>query len=135
MSETSAKPESTPTDLSSPYWQGLARSELQLQSCAQCGKLRHYPRLLCDECYHDGVNWHAASGRGRIHSWTVAHHPFHPGFAGQTPYTLVTVDLEEGPRALGLWLGDELAIGTAVQARFMHSHDRTELAFEPASAP
>jgi hypothetical protein len=33
-----------------------------------------------------------------VHSWTVTHHPFHPGFKGDVPFTLVTVDLPEGVR-------------------------------------
>jgi uncharacterized OB-fold protein len=36
-----------------------------------------------------------ASGRGRVHSWTVAHHPFHPGFKEELPYIVAIVDLEE----------------------------------------
>jgi uncharacterized OB-fold protein len=39
-----------------------------------------------------------ASGRGRVHSWTVAHHPFHPGFKEELPYIVAIVDLAEGVR-------------------------------------
>jgi uncharacterized OB-fold protein len=44
------------------------------------------------------VAWIEASGRGRVHSWTVAHHPFHPGFKGDLPYIVALVDLDEGVR-------------------------------------
>ncbi len=131
MTDRVAKPVSTPTALSEPYWQGLREGKLLLQACAACGRLRHYPRLLCDQCYDDGVRWQAACGRARIHSWTVAHHAFHAGFAGELPYTLVTVDLEEGPRALGRWLGTAPAIGMAVRARIETIAGAAELAFEP----
>jgi uncharacterized OB-fold protein len=63
----------------------------------------------------------------------VCHHAFHPGFAAELPYTLVTVDLEEGVRALGRWQGGALKIGTRVQARFQLSPGRSELVFEPCS--
>lgn len=33
--------------------------------------------------------------------WAVAHHAFHPAFAGKLSYVLVTVDVDEGVRALG----------------------------------
>ena len=36
--------------------------------------------------------------RGTLHSWTVAHHPYHPAFRAELPYTLATVDLAEGVR-------------------------------------
>jgi hypothetical protein len=35
-----------------------------------------------------------------VHSWTVAHHPFHPAFRAELPYVLVTADLPEGVRLL-----------------------------------
>jgi uncharacterized protein len=45
-------------------------------------------------------DWKEVSGTGHIYSWTVCHHPFHPSFSGDSPYTLLTVQLEEGPRML-----------------------------------
>lgn len=95
------KPVAHPTDLSRPYWDGLERGVLLLQRCAQCGKFRHYPRLVCDRCYSLEVQWVEACGRGEVHSWTVAHHAFHPGFAEELPYVLAVVDLQEGVRAMG----------------------------------
>lgn len=127
------KPTPQPTPLSQRYWEAAAAGRLVLQRCAACGKLRHYPRLLCDQCYSDQVEWQPASGRGRIHSWTVAHHAFHKAFADELPYTLVTVDLEEGVRALGRWSGGPPSIGMPVQARFDTAHGRADLVFDPAA--
>lgn len=133
MSEAPKKPVSTPTDLSQPYWDGVAVGQLRLQSCSACGKVRHYPRLLCDACYDDGVNWITASGHGRIHSWTVAHHPYHPAFVTEVPYTLVLVDLDEGPRAIGRWSGATLTIGQTVQGRFVPREGGADLSFAPCA--
>ncbi len=85
-----------PTPDTQPYWDGLNAHRLRLQRCADCGKVRHYPRPVCDACYSMRVEWIDASGRGRVHSWTTTHHAFHPGFKPDLPYTLVTVDLDEG---------------------------------------
>ena len=53
-----------------------------------------------------------------MHSWTVTHHPFHAGFKDELPFTLITVDLEEGVRlnaqARGL-SADTLRIGLPVR--------------------
>lgn len=87
-------------DLSTGYWDGARRGALVLQRCTACGHVRHYPTLLCPACHSDGVEPLAASGRGTVHSWTVAHHAFDPAFADDLPYTLVTVDVAEGPRVL-----------------------------------
>ena len=114
-----SKPTPPVNDLSRPFWAAAAQGRLVLQACAACGKVRHYPRLLCDHCYSDAVAWRPASGQGRLHSWAVAHHAFHPAFADALPYTLVTVDLDEGVRALGRWRGAAaLYIGLAVQGGF-----------------
>ena len=125
----SDKPLPQPNALSTPYWEAALDGRLVLQCCAACAKVRHYPRLLCDRCYSSEVNWIPASGKGTVHSWTVAHHAFHAAFAAELPYTLVTVDLEEGVRALGRWQGGALAVGTVVQGRFEVDAGRADLVF------
>ena len=114
-----AKPAPATSDVAQPYWDAAARGNLVLQHCADCGTVRHYPRLLCSVCYSDASVFKPSAARGKVHSWTVAHHAFHPSFAGELPYTLVTVDLDEGVRALGRWHGaDTPAIDLPVAGRF-----------------
>lgn len=88
----------SPTPETQPYWDGLNQGRLRLQGCADCGKVRHYPRPMCDACWSMSTDWIDASGRGTVHSWTVTHYAFHPGFKGDLPYVLLTVDLPEGVR-------------------------------------
>ena len=119
--EIEQKPAPHPTPESQPYWDGAASGTLRLQRCNGCGKVRHYPQLVCTECHSLGVEWIDGSGRGTVHSWTVAHHAFHPAFKEDLPYTLVTVDLAEGPRALGRLDAasqSRLRIGLPVQVSF-----------------
>jgi uncharacterized OB-fold protein len=117
MTEAYAKPVPEPTRDSRPYWDGLREGRLVIQQCGVCGKLRHYPRPVCDACYSMETTWRQVSGHGTVHSWTVAHHPFHPGFKSELPYVLVTVDLDEGVRMLAQIRGleaDALAVGLPV---------------------
>jgi uncharacterized protein len=88
----------SPSPETQPYWDGLREGRLRLQKCADCGKVRHYPRPMCDACWSMSVDWVDASGHGTVHSWTITHYAFHPGFKGELPYTLLTVDLPEGVR-------------------------------------
>ncbi len=88
----------TPTAETQPYWDGLRDGRLRLQRCADCGKVRHYPRPVCDSCWSMNVEWMDAAGEGTVHSWTITHYAFHPGFKGDLPYILLTVDLPEGVR-------------------------------------
>lgn len=128
------KPQPQISEIARPYWAAAAQGRLVLQCCAHCGKVRHYPRLLCDACYSDDAEWKPASGHGKVHSWTVAHHAFHKAFAAELPYTLVTVDLDEGVRALGRWQGGATpVIGQPVQGRFDRSNEfGGDLVFTPA---
>lgn len=132
------KPSPVPNELSRPYWEAAALGRLVLQCCTACGTVRHYPRVLCDACYSSAVHWKPASGRGTLHSWTVAHHAFHPAFAAELAYVLVTVDLEDGVRALGRWRGvapgtgtglDAVRIGTPVQGGFEAREGGVDLVF------
>ncbi|MFP6709951.1 MAG: OB-fold domain-containing protein [Alphaproteobacteria bacterium] len=103
---------------SKPYWDSLQEGSMRLQSCAECGKVRHYPRPVCDSCHSFEVEWVHASGKGKVHSWTVSHHPFHPGFIVDLPMTLVTVDLEEGVRMCAQMHGvepDQMSIDMPVE--------------------
>lgn len=116
----SARPLPHASDLTRPYWEGAAQGKLLIQQCGQCGKLRHYPRYICDNCHSFETVWKESSGRGRVHSWMVAHHAYHPAFAGELPYTLVTVELEEGVRALGRYAvptGEGLRLDLPVRLR------------------
>jgi uncharacterized OB-fold protein len=105
---------------SAPYWAGLREGRLLIQKCIACGRLRHYPRPVCDACFSMQFDWIEASGRGSIHSWTRTHHAFLPVFKPDLPYVLVTVDLEEGPRMNARLRGDgqDPAIGAPVICRF-----------------
>jgi uncharacterized protein len=128
------KPKVEHSEMSRPFWEAAAKGRLTLQCCGECGKKRHYPQLLCSHCYSDNVEWKEASGHGDIHSWTVAHHAFHPGFAADLPYTLVTIDLDEGVRALGLWRSDVAPrIGLPVHGQFETRDDGIDLVFRPFS--
>ncbi len=126
-----------PTADTQPYWDGLNARKLRLQRCGDCGKVRHYPRPVCDACYSMRAEWTDASGRGRVHSWTTTHHAFHPGFRPDLPYTLLTVDLDEGVRMNAQLRGldpAELRIGLPVQVDFEQATDTVTLpVFVPAS--
>ena len=130
MSETVSKPVPHPDAESQAYWDGAADGKLRLQRCASCRAVRHYPQLVCPHCYATDVEAFDASGEGAVHSWTVAHHAFHPAFKAELPYVLVTVDLPEGPRVLGRFAGAPeaaLRLGLPVRVSFPRNEAGTPL--------
>ena len=115
-----------------PYWDGLRERRLLLQRCGYCGAVRHYPRPMCDRCHSMRADWVEASRRGWLHSWTVVHHPFVPGFREELPYVLAMIDLEEGVRmqcALEDGPGAELAVGLPVEILFREMAEALTLPF------
>lgn len=82
------------------FYAYCARRELHFQRCEQCACWRHPPRPMCPLCHSDRWEWFAATGRGRIHSWTIVHQAFHPAFAPDVPYAILLGEMEEGVRLI-----------------------------------
>ena len=118
---TYMKPLPEPSPDTAPFWKFMHEGKLKIQACAACGKLRHYPRPVCPHCYSMDAKWVESKGYGSVHSWTIAHHAFHPGFKGDLPYVLVTVDLDDGVRMQAQLRGagaDQVKIGMPVKVAF-----------------
>jgi uncharacterized OB-fold protein len=91
-------PEITP--LSKPFWDGLQDGRLRFQRCASCGHAWLPARAECPECWKPEWQWTDASGRGRLVSWVIFHHAYHPEFRDRLPYNVALVELDEGPRLI-----------------------------------
>jgi uncharacterized OB-fold protein len=123
-----------PTELNAPYWEGLAAGELRLQRCTACGAHQHPAESFCYECGATELEWVTVSGEGTIYSFIVVHQPYHPAFQPFLPYTVATVELDEGPRLLGamLELDAPVAIGDRVAPRIEPiAEGRAALFFRP----
>ena len=94
----SVRPVPPTSELTQPYWDAARRGELVLQRCERCGHRPFPPRAHCSDCGSGALAWAPVSGRGRVHSYTVAHRPPHPKFAKQVPLVVAIVELDEGPR-------------------------------------
>jgi uncharacterized OB-fold protein len=88
-----------PNAVTRPFWEACARRELRLQRCAACGRFRHPPLPGCPHCGSSASEWPLLSGRGRLFSFTIVHHPALPGLQGDVPYNVIVVELEDAPGA------------------------------------
>ncbi|MGI8552407.1 MAG: Zn-ribbon domain-containing OB-fold protein [Dehalococcoidia bacterium] len=97
MREAPAKPLPVPTPETEPFWEGLRRHELRIQRCQDCHKAYFYPRPFCPSCFSENVEWFVASGRAKLHTYTIPYRT-HPSFQREAPFVLAVAELEEGPR-------------------------------------
>jgi len=79
-----------------PYWDAAKQGKLVMQRCSECGHLRWTPQEECPECLTLGGEWTELSGRGTIWSFVVYRRALNADFP-DVPYTVVQVELEEGP--------------------------------------
>ena len=98
MSDVPAKPVPVPDSISRPYWEGANLGEFRFQRCSACGKAQFYARNACRHCHATELHWEMAAGSGRIASFSVIHRAPIASFAGDAPYVLALVDLDEGFR-------------------------------------
>lgn len=107
------------------FWTATAAGRLLLKRCLDCGSVIWYPRAICPECSSLRTQWFAASGRGRVYSYTVNHRG-EGAYRDSAPFVLAYVELEEGPRVMTNIVGAEaaeLAVGLPVEVAF---HDTGE---------
>ena len=85
------------------FWEGVAAGELRIQRCTGCKALRHPPGPMCPHCHSLDWDTLAASGRGHVYSFVVAHHPPVPPFA--YPNAIALIELDEGTRLVSNLVG------------------------------
>lgn len=122
-------------ELNAPFWDGLAQGEVRLQQCGKCGVHQYPPETFCYECGAQDMPWVAVAGAGTVYSFIVVHQQYHKAFKEFMPYTVVIVQMDEGPRMLGAMLGGNqaIAIGDRVKPCIRRvAGDRAFLTYEPA---
>lgn len=108
-----------PTADTAPYWDAAAEGRLLLRRCRRTGALSLGAAPPPEP--PEQTEWVEATGRGHVHSFTVAH--IHPdaAFNRRTPYVVALIDLEEGVRMLAHVVGPsalDVAVGDAVRCVF-----------------
>ncbi len=116
------------------HWEGLRQRELRIQRFTDDGSLVHPPANANPRTQSMEYDWIVASGRGRLYSHTVVHHPQVPAF--DYPLIVGLVELEEGVRIVSNVIGvrpDQLEIGMPLEVCYVDTHDGVTLhQFRPA---
>jgi uncharacterized OB-fold protein len=101
-----------------------------LPTCRACGKAHLPPGPVCPFCFSDDIAWQEASGRGRISTWTLVHKAWFAAFQNETPYNVVQVELDEGPRLTSrlINVGErKIQIGQRVEVMFVDIDEKLTL--------
>lgn len=118
-----------------PYWEGCREGELRLQRCAACAGLQFYPRLLCSHCGARDLTWVAASGNGRVRSFTIVRRAVSAAYEQDVPYVVALIELQEGPTMMSNVVGcdpEAVAIGMPVRVTFERWTDEISMPlFQP----
>src|ERR1700734_763354 len=112
---------------SEPYWEGLRKGELLLQTCSHCQYIRHPISWICPQCLSEEFTWQPMSGKGTVETfiWYMEYLEAAVGgeqlFRNELPYNVAAIRLPEGPCLISnvrdVRFGD-LAVGQAVSASF-----------------
>lgn len=107
----------------SNFWEATKDGQLQIHQCEDCGHKMFPPRLYCNNCMSENVEWITVSGKGKIYSYSVAYEYPPARVAGflSVPYITALVDLEEGVRMVTTIVDckpEDVAIGLDVEVKF-----------------
>ena len=111
---------------SAPYWEAAREGRLDIPLCGDCGRHHFYPRAICPHCHSDNLKFDTVSGRGEVHTFTIARRPAGPAFADDVPYVVALIELEEGPRMMSRIQTDDpesVQIGASVEVTFVKATD------------
>ncbi len=134
MTERTQKHFPEPPEDAQPFFDAAREHRLLIQRCAACGAHQFYPRKICTSCGATNPEWVEASGRGRVHTYTVIHQGI-PGWREEGPYVAAVIDLEEGPRMTSNVIGcrpEDVSVGMPVEVVFVDEGELVLPRFRPA---
>ena len=116
------------------FWTSGADGVLRFLRCQTCGYYIHPPAPICPIDLSRDLAPEPVSGRATVHTFTVNHQPWIPGY--DPPYVIAIVEIEEQP-SVRLMTNivncpiDDVSVDLPVQVTFEHHDDVWLPFFEP----
>jgi len=82
------------------YNEALKENKLPGLKCQDCGGITTPPTMVCRKCGGNNMEITQLSGKGRIQTFTTVN-VAPEGWEKEIPYTIVLVELDEGPWLMG----------------------------------
>lgn len=89
------RPQPLADETSAGFWEAARGGRLAIQRCGACRRWNHAPSLACPGCGRFSLAFEDASGKGRLHAWTVLADAPAPGFQDRLPLIIGVVELAE----------------------------------------
>ena len=117
------------------FWTSGADGRLRFLRCGSCGYWIHPPGPVCPVCHSRDLAPEAVAGEAVLHTYTVNHQAWLPGF--EPPYVVAIVELpeQEGLRLTTNLVNcalEDVRIGMPVRVLFEQWEDVWLPLFEPA---
>ena len=106
--EAQGRPGPEPSELARPYFEGAKQGKLLIQQNKDKGNYLFYSHYFDPNNPEDELEWVEASGRGKIHTYTIVRQHRHPFFADRVPYAYAIIELEEGTRLISNVITDDV---------------------------
>lgn len=104
----------------SPFFEHLRQGRLTTTKCLGCGRLLWQPRVVCDHCRSDRMEWVDLPSRGTIFAHTAVLAGAPVGFEKEVPFVVAVIQLDgvdlkvvarvDGARYEELAIGDPVAL-------------------------
>ena len=116
----SGRPAPVPDAASQAFFDAARQGKFLLKYCPACSRYLGPQAEVCDACFDSAIEWRESSGSGKIYSFVLNHQVVHPGFKDLVPYSVIVVELEEGPRFTSTYDGpnDEIEVDMPVRVSF-----------------
>lgn len=80
-----------------PFWNAWKANErFLLHRCAKCGR-SDWPATCCPDHGLAPMAWVESTGEGTVDTFTIFYRAYTQALAGEVPYVLAVVRLDEGP--------------------------------------
>lgn len=132
---TLAVPVPTKSVETQPFWEAATENRFMILRCLHCDSLHFAWNDACPTCHSSKSTWVAATGKGKLYSYVIAHQRFHESNGSVSPIIGI-IELDEGPLVMSEMTDIEsssvqaLKIGTPAEIVFSsHDGETTGFAF------
>ena len=98
-----------------PFYDHLKEGRLTTTRCRDCGHITWPPKIVCNECISDNLEWVDFPPTGKIYAFTTQVGGVPPGFKAPLVYALI--DFDNGVRIISPLIDtnpDDVAVGDEV---------------------